>query len=175
MQKRTFLRFKYFTLFGCHIPHVIILLTRNCANLGNVYSLSPDELTFLKLSLVTGAALLVKLSVNTSMFFFSCQNSENILKFFMVLYAADIVGGLVICVDGTVRNRLWEEKERSDELYHVFVAQMVYLVLVLLMMILEIVCLFVYKRCLQIGHFRRRRITDALRLYLKEPLKLTID
>lgn len=172
MQKQTFLRFKYFTIFACHIPHIIVLLARNCANLGNVYKLAENELTFLKLSLVTGIALLIKLSVNTSMFFFTCQNSENILKFFMVLYVADILGGFAICLDTILRKELWKEQE---ELSNVFIAEIVYLVLVLLMVIIEFVCLFVYKKCLQIGHFRRRRVTDALRLYLKEPLKLSIN
>ena len=93
MQKEIYMRLRYFIIFTCYIPHVLILLLRNCANVGNIYNLSEIELDFLKLSQVTGVALLVKLSVTTFMFFFACQRSMCSLKFFIFLYVLDLLSG----------------------------------------------------------------------------------
>ena len=171
--KEAFLKFKYFTIITCHIPHVLILLGRNCANLGNIYGLSETELTFLKLSLLTGLALVIKLCTNTFVFFFSCQKSHNILKLFMVLYMMDIMAGLTIIIDSFIRNKLWND--HSDVIHKVYIAEILYLVLLLFMAIIELCCMVIYKRCIEVGHFRRRTVSNQLKQYLKEPLKLRIN
>lgn len=157
MLKETYMRLRYFILAMCYAPHVLVLLLRNSANVGNIYNMSPVELIFLKLSLVTYVALLIKLTVTTFIFFFSCQRSVCALKFFMLLYILDLLSGVTICFDSFIRRELWKP-HLTEDIHNVSIIEIAYISLVGIMVLVDGFNVYITWQALQRGIFRRRSI-----------------
>ena len=161
------MRLRYFIIVTCHTPHVLVLLLRNCANVGNVYNMAEVELAFLKLSLFTGIALLIKLTATTFIFFFACQRSVCSLKFFLFLYTLDLISGMGICMDSFFRRELWKP-HLTEDIHNVSIIEIAYISLVGIMVFVDGFNIVITWRALQSGHFRRRSImSKEFKSYLK--------
>jgi hypothetical protein len=173
MLKETYTRLRYFILVTCHAPHVLILLLRNSANVGNIYNLSQVELIFLKISLITGIALLIKLTMTTFIFFFSCQRSVCALKFFIILYMLDLLSGITICFDSFIRRELWKP-HLTEDIHNVSIVEIAYVSLVGIMVLVDGFNIYITWQALHRGIFRRRSIiSKEMRAHLKSaPLRV---
>ena len=171
MLKETYMRLRYFIMFMCYGPHVLILLLRNCANVGNIYNLSPIELQFLKLATVTGVALLAKLSAIALMFLFVCQRSVCSLKFFMLLYGIDLFAGMCICMDSFFRRELWKP-HLTEDIHNVSIVETAYVSLVGIAVFVDGFNITITWKAMKSGHFRRRSImSKEFKAYLNNSNK----